>query len=157
VAYRQVDSSLHSAMRHLFGTWSKVFPPSVLQKIDVELQFSKPVNNQPSGVNSLRASESPRPTHGIHVNPRYIRQIEHSTSVIDSVSFFPFKSVLLTKYFGWNCISFSCRFNKDVFGINNLHVTRTQCDFCGKYLYFAQMLCISKYFFLESLKYFNFC
>lgn len=88
MAYRQVDPSLHSAMRHLFGTWSKVFPPSVLRKIDVELQFSKPVNNQPSGVNSLRASESPRPTHGIHVNPRYVRQIEHSTSVIDSVSFF---------------------------------------------------------------------
>lgn len=86
VAYRQVDPSLHSAMRHLFGTWSKVFPPSVLRKIDVELQFSKPVNNQPSGVNSLRASESPRPTHGIHVNPRYVRQIEHSTSVIDSVA-----------------------------------------------------------------------
>lgn len=124
MAYRQVDSSLHSAMRHLFGTWSKVFPPSVLRKIDVELQFSKPVNNQPSGVNSLRASESPRPTHGIHVNPRYVRQIEHSTSVIDSVSFFPFKSVLFTKYFGWNCISFSCGFNKDVFGINNLHVFR---------------------------------
>ncbi|XP_027187600.1 polyadenylation and cleavage factor homolog 4 isoform X2 [Cicer arietinum] len=84
-AYRQVQPSLHSAMRHLFGTWSKVFPPSVLQKIEVQLQFSQAVNNQPSSVNSLRASESPRPIHGIHVNPKYIRQMERSTSIMDGV------------------------------------------------------------------------
>ncbi|CAJ2665624.1 unnamed protein product [Trifolium pratense] len=84
-AYRQVNPSLHSSMRHLFGTWSKVFPPSVLRKIDGQLQFSQVVNNQSSSGNPLRASESPRPTHGIHVNPKYIRQIEHSTSIMDSV------------------------------------------------------------------------
>ncbi|XP_058778792.1 polyadenylation and cleavage factor homolog 4 [Vicia villosa] len=84
-AYRQVNPSLHSAMRHLFSTWSKVFPPSVLRKIEAQLQFSQAVNNQPSSVNPLRASESPRPTHGIHVNPKYIRQMEHSTSIMDSV------------------------------------------------------------------------
>ncbi|GAY34162.1 hypothetical protein CUMW_009990 [Citrus unshiu] len=82
-AYRQVHPDLHSAMQHLFGTWSTVFPQAVLHKIEAELQFSSQVNKQSSNVNSLRASESPRPTHGIHVNPKYIRQFEHSNT--DSV------------------------------------------------------------------------
>lgn len=71
-------------MRHLFGTWSAVFPPSVLNKIEAQLQFSPSVNNQSSVVATMRASESPRPTHGIHVNPKYLRQLEHST--LDTVS-----------------------------------------------------------------------
>ncbi|OIW12832.1 hypothetical protein TanjilG_24765 [Lupinus angustifolius] len=82
-AYRQVQPSLHPAMRHLFGTWSKVFPPSALRKIEAQLQFSQAVNNQSSTMNSLRASESPRPSHGIHVNPKYLRQLDRST--VDSV------------------------------------------------------------------------
>lgn len=83
-AYRQAHPNLHPSMRHLFGTWSAVFPSSVLRKIESQLQFS-PSLNQSSG---SRASESPRPTHGIHVNPKYLearRQLEHSTA--DSVSF----------------------------------------------------------------------
>lgn len=71
-------------MRHLFGTWSAVFPPSVLNKIEAQLQFNPSVNNQSSVLATMRASESPRPTHGIHVNPKYLRQLEHST--LDTVS-----------------------------------------------------------------------
>ncbi|CAL1372617.1 unnamed protein product [Linum trigynum] len=79
-AYRQIHPSLYPSMRHLFGTWSTVFPPAVLRKIDTQLQLSAQVNNQSSGLTSLRDSESPRPAHGIHVNPKYLRQLDHSTS-----------------------------------------------------------------------------
>ncbi|XP_038711062.1 polyadenylation and cleavage factor homolog 4-like isoform X2 [Tripterygium wilfordii] len=72
-------------MRHLFGTWSKVFPPSVLRKIETQLQFSSSVNNQSSGLTPLRSFESPRPTHGIHVNPKYLRQLDHSAADTSSI------------------------------------------------------------------------
>ncbi|PKI64725.1 hypothetical protein CRG98_014857 [Punica granatum] len=77
-AYRQVDPSMYGSMRHLFGTWSTYFPPQVLRKIETELRFSTQERNQTGGVTSLRSPESPRPSHGIHVNPKYVRQLDHS-------------------------------------------------------------------------------
>ncbi|KAL0368939.1 UNVERIFIED_CONTAM: Polyadenylation and cleavage factor4 [Sesamum calycinum] len=70
-AYAQVHPSMHQAMRHLFGTWSVVFPSSVLQIIEAQLQFSPSVNGQSSGLGASTRSESPRPTHGIHINPKF--------------------------------------------------------------------------------------
>lgn len=85
-AYRQVQPNLHNAMRHLFGTWSTVFPTSVLRKIEAQLHFSQTVNNQniSSRINPPRVAEATQRTHGIHVNPKYLRQLENPT--MDAVS-----------------------------------------------------------------------
>ncbi|GFQ06293.1 polyadenylation and cleavage factor homolog 4 [Phtheirospermum japonicum] len=72
-AYAQVHPSMHHSMRHLFGTWSAIFPSSVLQKIETQLQFSASVNGQSSKTSGQ---------HGIHVNPKYFEaqhQFGHST------------------------------------------------------------------------------
>ena len=85
--YRQIPPNLHTSMRHLFGTWSTVFPSTVLLKIEDELQFSPRVNQPPSNLASIRASESPRPS--IHVNPKYLEARRHfDDSTINKVSFY---------------------------------------------------------------------
>uniref|UniRef100_A0A0A9B470 C2H2-type domain-containing protein n=1 Tax=Arundo donax TaxID=35708 RepID=A0A0A9B470_ARUDO len=61
-------------MRHLFRTWWPVFPPPVLCGIEDDLQFPPSGNKCPATAANLRQSESlsPRPSHGIHVNPKYL-------------------------------------------------------------------------------------
>ncbi|KAK9706444.1 hypothetical protein RND81_07G124900 [Saponaria officinalis] len=71
--YRQVPPSLHSSMCRLFGTWSTVFPESILRQIEDELQLSPNVNQPSLSLAAMKASESPRPSHGIHVNPEYLK------------------------------------------------------------------------------------
>lgn len=84
-AYNHVNPNLRPSMRHLFGTWSQVFPSPVLEKIENELQFSSHGSKQSFSALSTRQSESQHPGHSIHINPKYLesqQQFEQSTKVI---------------------------------------------------------------------------
>ncbi|XP_047078656.1 polyadenylation and cleavage factor homolog 4-like [Lolium rigidum] len=85
-AYRKVHPNQHGSMRHLFRTWSQVFPSSVLRGIEDELQFSPSENKRPATTNNARQSESlsPKLSHGIHVNLKYLEephQFKHGSKV----------------------------------------------------------------------------
>ncbi|XP_010267732.1 PREDICTED: polyadenylation and cleavage factor homolog 4-like isoform X2 [Nelumbo nucifera] len=90
-AYRQVHPNLCPAMRHLFGTWSAIFPAKVLRTIEIELQFSPRAKNQSSGLKAVRSSEdspSPRSSHGIHVNPKYLEEVQRGRGISSSLQIY---------------------------------------------------------------------
>ncbi|KAL6843378.1 hypothetical protein ACP4OV_027091 [Aristida adscensionis] len=73
-AYCRVNPNQYASMRHLFRTWWPVFPSSVLCGIEGDLQFSPSENKRTAAATNLHQAEplSPRPSHGIHVNPKYL-------------------------------------------------------------------------------------
>jgi pre-mRNA cleavage complex 2 protein Pcf11 len=102
-AYTRVHSSQYQAMRHLFKTWSQVFPSSVLRKIEDALQFnssssSGAAHQQKQVTGPVRRAPTDLPiasprTSRIHVNPKYLEsphQIKSSAMVHFHLKLLPY-------------------------------------------------------------------
>ncbi|RYR37808.1 hypothetical protein Ahy_A09g042703 [Arachis hypogaea] len=85
-AYRQVQPNLHSVLQRLIGTWSKIFPPSVLSNIEAQLQSLPAINNQQPFANHFGEYDFHGPILGAHViKPQSLQQMEHYSSIMDIV------------------------------------------------------------------------
>ncbi|KAJ4807816.1 Pre-mRNA cleavage complex 2 protein Pcf11 [Rhynchospora pubera] len=106
-AYNQVHSSHYPAMRHLFKTWSPVFTPGVLGKIEDALQFNMSTSSgvaqrqQVVGPVTQASADSPiaspRPSR-IHVNPKYLEAPHQLKSSVVTPSVGPTNCKKMSNY-----------------------------------------------------------
>eukprot|EP00250_Pteridium_aquilinum_P014736 c22166_g1_i1 orf=417-5015(-) len=77
-SYKEVDSTLHPAMQHLFRTWRVVFNMDLLREIESKLQITvigaatSSGAAPSSGSIKVENSSSQQPGQSIHVNPKYL-------------------------------------------------------------------------------------
>ncbi|KAI5064098.1 hypothetical protein GOP47_0020768 [Adiantum capillus-veneris] len=81
-SYKEVDSTLHPAMQHLFRTWRVVFNMDLLRDIEAKLQITVigagTSSTAAATSSSVRLdSLSQQASQSIHVNPKYLEAQRH--------------------------------------------------------------------------------